>query len=109
MAQRKVLEWALQKKCKRDRPRKNWKNSTKKQRKQRIKLKKTVTEGKSGDWGRRNGDRQNVMRVYIFGFAEAINSRRVYAFAGMLRYACLDLVVHLTLPLSLVWSTVMAR
>jgi hypothetical protein len=63
--QRKVPEGVPQEKSKRGRPRRGWKDVIKEQRKQGTALKKSVTEGKSADWGRRNGDSCKIIRKYV--------------------------------------------
>jgi hypothetical protein len=63
---RKVLEWVLQEKRERARPKWSWRDDMKKQWKERTALKKSVIEGESGDWGRRNGDSCEIIRKYIY-------------------------------------------
>jgi hypothetical protein len=53
---RNVLEWVPQERRERGRPRRGWREDTKEAMEARTSLKKIVIEGKSGDWGRRNGD-----------------------------------------------------
>jgi hypothetical protein len=62
----KELKWVQQEKRKQGLPRRGWKVDKKKAKMQGTSLKKSVTEGRNEDCGRRKGDSCKIIRIYIY-------------------------------------------
>jgi hypothetical protein len=59
---RKAVKWAPQEKCERGRQRRGWTEDIK----EAMEGRESAVEGKSGEWGRRNGDGCEINSIYIY-------------------------------------------